>query len=137
MAEKAKVQNHQSVAEKLRMEQEETQARLKEQAQNRLSEVREQIGPLQQEETELAEFLGVEEQKPEAPAAAAPRQRRRRKGGTRAEQTIKVVSENPGLTASEIAEKIKIKPNYLYRVLSDLAKRNEIKKVGQQYEPVS
>ncbi|HEX3325067.1 MAG TPA: hypothetical protein VHR65_08075, partial [Solirubrobacterales bacterium] len=48
---------------------------------------------------------------------AAPR-RRRRRGGTRGDQAVKLVEQSPGISASEIAKTMKIKPNYLYRVLS-------------------
>src|SRR5690349_1382325 len=43
------------------------------------------------------------------------RRRRRRRGGTRADQALKHVQENPGIRASEIATKLNIKPNYVYR----------------------
>jgi DNA invertase Pin-like site-specific DNA recombinase len=59
--------------------------------------------------------------------------RRKRRGGTRADQAVKLVQENPGITASEIAKSMKIKPNYLYRVLSDLEKQKRIKKKGRTY----
>ncbi|HWW66971.1 MAG TPA: hypothetical protein VNY83_03215, partial [Solirubrobacterales bacterium] len=51
---------------------------------------------------------------------SAPRRRRRRRGGTRADQTVSLVEKNPGINASAIAKTMKIKPNYLYRVLGDL-----------------
>ena len=59
--------------------------------------------------------------------------RRRRRGGTRADQAVELVEENPGISASEIAKKMKIKPNYLYRVLGDLEKEGRVKKKGRQY----
>jgi sugar-specific transcriptional regulator TrmB len=59
--------------------------------------------------------------------------RRKRRGGTRADQAVKLVQQNPGITASEIAKSMKIKPNYLYRVLSDLEKQKRIKKKGRTY----
>ena len=34
---------------------------------------------------------------------------------------MKLIKDNPGITASEIAKQMKIKPNYMYRVLGDLA----------------
>ena len=52
--------------------------------------------------------------------AARPRKRRR---GTRADQAVKLIKANPGITASEVAKKMRIKPNYLYRVLGDLRRR--------------
>jgi sugar-specific transcriptional regulator TrmB len=62
-----------------------------------------------------------------------PRRRRRRKGGTRADQAVKLVEDNPGINASDIAKQMKIKPNYLYRVLGDLEKEGRVKKQGRQY----
>jgi DNA invertase Pin-like site-specific DNA recombinase len=59
--------------------------------------------------------------------------RRRRRGGTRADQAVDLIKNKPGITASEIAKSMKIKPNYLYRVLSDLEKQKKVKKKGRTY----
>ena len=67
--------------------------------------------------------------------AGAPRRRGRRKGGTRADQAVKLVQGSPGISASEIAKSMKIKPNYLYRVLGDLEKEGLVSKKGRQYFP--
>jgi hypothetical protein len=69
--------------------------------------------------------------------AVAPRRRRRRRGGTRADQAVKLVTSNPGITASEIAKQMRIKPNYLYRVLAELEKEGKVRKDGRAYHPVS
>jgi len=63
--------------------------------------------------------------------AAAPRRRRRK--GTRADQAVSLVEGSPGISASEIAKTMKIKPNYLYRVLGDLENEGRVKKKGRQY----
>jgi DNA invertase Pin-like site-specific DNA recombinase len=60
---------------------------------------------------------------------------RRRRKGTRADQAVKLVQGKPGISASEIAKNMKIKPNYLYRVLGDLEKEKRVKKKGRQYYP--
>jgi sugar-specific transcriptional regulator TrmB len=65
--------------------------------------------------------------------AGTPTRRRRRRGGTRADQAVKLIADNPGITASEIARQMKIKPNYLYRVLGDLQKEGRVKKSGRKY----
>jgi DNA invertase Pin-like site-specific DNA recombinase len=65
---------------------------------------------------------------------AAPR-RRRRKGG-RAGQALKLVNANPGITASEIAKQLKIKPNYVYSVLGNLEKEKRVTKKDRKYFPV-
>jgi len=65
--------------------------------------------------------------------AAAPRRRRKRRGGTRADQAVKLIESQPGISASDVAKTMKIKPNYLYRVLGDLEKEGRVKKKGRQY----
>ena len=67
--------------------------------------------------------------------ATATRRRRKRRGGTRADQAVKLVADDPGITASQIATRMKIKPNYLYRVLGELEKEGRVKKKGRQYHP--
>jgi len=69
-----------------------------------------------------------------AGAARAPR-RRRRRGGTRADQAVNLVEQNPGISASDIAKQMKIKPNYLYRVLGELEKEGRVSKKGREYHP--
>lgn len=66
---------------------------------------------------------------------SAPKRRRRRRGGTRAEQALKHVTENPGIRASEIATKMNIKPNYVYRVMSELEGDGKVTKKGREYHP--
>jgi hypothetical protein len=62
------------------------------------------------------------------------RRRRGRRGGTRADQALKVVRENPGITVSEMAGKMSIKqPNYLYRVMNQLEGDGAVKKAGKGY----
>ena len=62
------------------------------------------------------------------------RRRRGRRGGTRAEQALKVVRENPGITVSDAARKMNIKqPNYLYRVMNQLEADGAVKKTGKGY----
>jgi len=68
-------------------------------------------------------------------SAGTPRRRRKRRGGTRADQAVKLIEENPGIGASDVAKQMKIKPNYLYRVLGDLEKEGRVKKDGRQYHP--
>jgi hypothetical protein len=62
------------------------------------------------------------------------RRRRSRRGGTRADQALKVVRENPGIKVSELAGKLNIKqPNYLYRVMNQLESDGSVKKTGKGY----
>ena len=80
--------------------------------------------------------------RPRGSSAAPPstnggKRRRSRRGGTRAEHALKVISENPGISASEIAKKLEMKPNYMYRVLTELQADGKVKKDGRAYHPAS
>lgn len=66
-------------------------------------------------------------------AGSTPAKRRQRKGGNRADQAVKMIQSSPGISASEIAKRMKIKPNYLYRVLGQLEKEGRVKKDGRKY----
>jgi sugar-specific transcriptional regulator TrmB len=68
-------------------------------------------------------------------SSAAPKKRRRRRGGTRADQAVDLITSQPGISASDVAKTMKIKPNYLYRVLGDLEKEGRVKKDGRNYHP--
>ena len=59
--------------------------------------------------------------------------KRGRRRSTRADQAVKTVKANPGITASEIAKKMKIQPNYVYRVMGDLQKQGKVSKKGRGY----
>jgi transposase-like protein len=89
-------------------------------------------------ERALADLTGgrVGRRRPGRPRGST-RTRRRRRGGTRADQAVKLVESNPGITASEIAKRMRIKPNYLYRVMGDLQKEGRVRKRGRGYHPVS
>lgn len=69
--------------------------------------------------------------------AAAPRRRagRRKGSGTRAAQALKFVTEQPGITIPELATRMGIKQNYLYRVLPGLEQENKINKQGRGWHP--
>lgn len=72
-----------------------------------------------------------------AGGSTTTRKRRKRRGGTRADQAVKLIEGQPGISASDVAKTMKIKPNYLYRVLGDLEKEGRVKKDGRQYYPGS
>jgi sugar-specific transcriptional regulator TrmB len=94
-------------------------------------------------ERALAELGGKATRRPGRPrgsasktaTAGAPRRRRKRRGGTRADQAVKLIEQQPGISASDVAKAMKIKPNYLYRVLGDLEKERRVKKDGRRYFP--
>lgn len=64
----------------------------------------------------------------ESGAGTAPKKRRKRRGGTRAEQVLRLVKRQPGLIGTEIAAELKMKPNYLYRVLDELKAEGKVHK---------
>jgi len=51
--------------------------------------------------------------------------------GTRSKQALELVRKSPGITIPELADKMKIKQNYLYRVLPGLAQDGLVEKQGK------
>ena len=78
-----------------------------------------------------------------APKAAAKRRsnggsgrRGRPKGsGTRGAEALALVKDSPGITIPELAAKMGIKQNYLYRVLPGLAEDGLVAKDGRGWHP--
>jgi hypothetical protein len=73
-----------------------------------------------------------------AAKAKRPAKRRagRRKGsGTRAAEALAFVQGQPGITIPELAAKMGIKQNYLYRVLPGLEQENKVQKQGRGWHP--
>ena len=71
---------------------------------------------------------------PSASPRQGPTRRRRRAGGTRAEQVLEAVRQNPGATVSELAGHLGIdQPNYLYRVMSNLQSDGAVTKQDRRY----
>ncbi len=80
--------------------------------------------------------------RPKKAAAAAgtttKRRAGRRKGsGTRAAQALSLVQGQPGITIPELAAKMGIKQNYLYRVLPGLESEGKLTKQGRGWHPKS
>jgi len=63
------------------------------------------------------------------------RPRGRSRGGTRANQALELVRSQPGITIPQIAEKMGIEPNYLYRVMPRLLTDGQVKREGQGWHP--
>ena len=60
----------------------------------------------------------------------------RRKGsGTRAAEALTLVQGQPGITIPELAAKMGIKQNYLYRVLPGLEQEKKVTKKGRGWYP--
>jgi hypothetical protein len=69
---------------------------------------------------------------------AGSRRAGRRKGsGTRAAEALSLVQGQPGITIPELAAKMGIKQNYLYRVLPGLEQENKVEKKGRGWSPKS
>lgn len=66
-----------------------------------------------------------------AATATGARRGRPRGTGTRAQEAIEAVTKEPGLTAGEIAERMGINQNYLYRVLPALEQDGKLEKRGR------
>ena len=94
-------------------------------------------GELQQELRQIEKAisgLGGRRRGPGRPRGSSGR--RRRRGGTRADQAVKLITENPGIGVSELGKKMSLNhPNYLYRVLPDLEKDGRVKKKGRGWHP--
>lgn len=70
------------------------------------------------------------------PASGAPRRAGRPKGsGTRAAEALRIVREHPGVTIPELADRMGIKQNYLYRVLPELVQEGKVAKQGRGWHP--
>jgi hypothetical protein len=65
------------------------------------------------------------------------RPRGRRGGNTRANQALELVRNQPGITIPQIAEALKIEPNYLYRVMPRLVADGHVKRDGQGWHAAS
>lgn len=66
---------------------------------------------------------------------AARRPGRPRGTGGRAQEALKLVHRHPGITIGEMAKRMKIQANYLYRVLPRLEKDGKITKRDKGYHP--
>ena len=58
-------------------------------------------------------------------------------GGKRATEALSLVQGQPGITIPELAAKMGIKQNYLYRVLPGLKKEGKLEKKGRGWHPKS
>jgi hypothetical protein len=116
----------------------------------RLRELRPLMEEYQRLEAAVAALDGVSaaastSPAPNRPARRAPARARgashgrrgRPKGsGTRGAEALALVRATPGITIPEIAEKMAIKQNYLYRVLPGLVEDGLVVKDGRGWKPV-
>ena len=96
-----------------------------------LDEKRNEIGARLKELKPLVE----EYQRLEAAAAALDGVPVHGPGGNGNAEALALVKGNPGITIPEIAEKMGIKQNYLYRVLPGLAEDGLVTKDGRGWHP--
>jgi AraC-like DNA-binding protein len=62
------------------------------------------------------------------------RRRRGRSGGTAADKVLDVVRQNPGITVSEVGDRLGYtQKNYLYRVFHNLTEDGAVQKQGKGY----
>ena len=75
--------------------------------------------------------------RPAAASGNGRRRRRRRTGGTRGDQALEVVRQNPGISVSELGDKLGIaQKNYLYRVMANLQEDGAVRKEGRGFHAV-
>jgi predicted HTH transcriptional regulator len=109
---------------------------------SRLAELKQEVTKL---EAARAALVGSARRGPGRPPGSATKRRNgarrpgrprgRRGGNTRANQALELVSSQPGITIPQIAETLKIEPNYLYRVMPKLVEDGKIKRDGQGWHP--
>ena len=71
------------------------------------------------------------------PGKGSGRRGRPRGTGSRANQTLELVTSEPGITIPQLAERMGIKQNYLYRVLPGLEQDGKVRKEGRGWFPKS
>lgn len=121
----------------------------KREIQARLKELRPLVDEYHRLEAAVQALDGVNANGTSSPAAPARRRRGRPAGsstgtgkrgrpkgsGTRSKQALELVRKSPGITIPELADRMKIKQNYLYRVLPGLAQDGLVEKQGKGWHP--
>src|ERR671914_2554291 len=67
--------------------------------------------------------------------ASTARRGRPRGSGTRSKQALELVRARPGITIAEMADAMKIKANYLYRVMPALEAEGQVRKRDKGWHP--
>jgi hypothetical protein len=73
---------------------------------------------------------------PKAKASGKPRGRRKG-SGTRGVEALAFIAAQPGITIPDLAEKMGIKKNSLYRVLPGLEQETKVRKDGRGWHPAA
>jgi hypothetical protein len=112
---------------------------------SRMEELRESVDEFHRLEAALHALEGVTNG--DTSSGEKPRRRGRSSGGsggrrgrprgtgTRATEALTIVRDNPGVTIPEMAQKMGIQQNYLYRVLPGLEQDGQVKKEGRGWFP--
>jgi len=92
------------------------------------------------EDVSVTGVTGAVSPRRRVPSANGAARRGRPRGGrggenTRAAQTVELVRSQPGITIPELAGHMGIKPNYLYRVLPQLADEGKVRREGKGWHP--
>jgi hypothetical protein len=102
----------------------------------RLAELREETRRLEQARAALAGTgTGRRRGRPRASSSSNGRRGRRRGTGTRSLQALELVKQQPGITIPELADRMSIKQNYLYRVMPGLAGEGKVRKQDKGWYP--
>lgn len=72
--------------------------------------------------------------KPKAASTGTGKRGRPKGSGNRAEEIIAILTISPGLSIKDIAGKLGIQANYLYRVLPEMEKEGKVKKVETEVD---
>ncbi len=84
---------------------------------------------------EAAAASAAKRARPAKATSPAKRRGRPRGSGGRAQEVLAHVHKQPGITIAELAKRMKIKPNYLYRILPQLEKDGNLHKRDKGYHP--
>jgi hypothetical protein len=78
---------------------------------------------------------GTRRRRSPAPSGGRRRRGRPRGSGTRSVQALELVKARPGITITELADAMKIKANYLYRVMPTLEADGKVVKRDKGWHP--
>ena len=73
--------------------------------------------------------------RPKSTGGGTGRRGRPKGSGTRAAEALQIVTDSPGITIPEMAQKMGIQQNYLYRVLPGLEQDGKVRKEGRGWFP--
>jgi len=103
----------------------------------RLRELRPLVDEYQRLERAASALAGVggDSSAPTRRRRSGGRRGRPRGSGTRSRQALELVRTRPGITIGEMADAMKIKANYLYRVMPALQAEGQVEKRDRGWYP--